>query len=175
MRSFKTLILLITITTFNSQIIFCQKASDNSEIAQITSTLNDYIDGTGNGELDRLKRAFHPEFNLYTVTEEDSLRIRSGKKYISYFKEGQKTNRIGRIISIDYENDAAIAKVEIAVPDMKVAVAHAAGFDANQNLRACRLRGRRLARLQRLAPLDDLIAFHDRRVLPPMGHFRARA
>ncbi len=61
----------------------------------------DYIDGTANGEPEKLKRAFHPDFNLYTIIN-DSLRIRSGKKYIANVKEGQKSNRIGGIISIDY-------------------------------------------------------------------------
>tara|TARA_R110000787_G_scaffold86285_4_gene184020 strand:- start:9693 stop:9797 length:105 start_codon:yes stop_codon:yes gene_type:complete len=33
----------------------------------------DYIEGTANGEKDRLRKDFHPDFNLYTVTTEDSL------------------------------------------------------------------------------------------------------
>lgn len=97
-----------------------QTENSESEIAQITATLMDYIEGTGNGEPDRLRKAFHPDFNLYTVTEEDSLRIRSGEKYISNVKEGEKSSRVGRIISIDYEKDAAIAKAEILIPGWRV-------------------------------------------------------
>lgn len=100
--------------------LFAQVENGKSEIEQITATLMDYIEGTANGEPDRLRRAFHPDFNLYTVTEEDSLRIRSGEKYISDIKEGTKANRIGRIISIDYEQDAAIAKVEIVIPNRRI-------------------------------------------------------
>lgn len=100
--------------------LFAQVENSKSEIEQITSTLTDYIEGTANGEPDRLRRAFHPDFNLYTVTEEDSLRIRSGEKYISDIKEGTKANRIGRIISIDYEQDAATAKVEIVIPNRRI-------------------------------------------------------
>jgi len=91
-----------------------------SEIEQISKTLMHYIEGTANGEPDRLEIAFHPDFNLYTVTENDSLRIRSGKKYISNVKKGEKSNRIGRIISIDYENNAAIAKAEIVIPNWRI-------------------------------------------------------
>lgn len=91
-----------------------------SEIAQITATLMDYIEGTANGEPERLRRAFHPDFKLYTVTEADSLRIRSGEAYIAGIKPGEKANRIGRIISIDYENDAAMAKAEIVVPNWRI-------------------------------------------------------
>ncbi len=89
-----------------------------SEIEQIEQTLMDYVEGTANGEIDRIKRAFHPDLNLYTIAD-DSLVTRNGQKYISNFEEGRKYNRIGRIISIDYENDAAIAKIEIDMPRLK--------------------------------------------------------
>jgi len=97
-----------------------QTENSQSEIAQITATLMDYIEGTANGEPERLKRAFHPDFNLYTVSETDSLRIRSGEAYIAGVKAGEKSNRIGRIISIDYEKDAAIAKAEIVIPNWRI-------------------------------------------------------
>ncbi|MFT3795022.1 nuclear transport factor 2 family protein [Flavobacterium sp.] len=93
--------------------------STHSEIAQITETLMNYIDGTANGEPEKLVKAFHPEFNLYTV-DKDSLRIRSGEKYIAGVKKGEKTNRIGRIVSIDFEKDAATAKAEIIIPGWRV-------------------------------------------------------
>jgi len=111
------LIGLLILFGFNAN---AQIENSKSEIEQITETLMDYIEGTANGEPDRLKKAFHPDFNLYTVTTEDSLRIRSGEKYISNVKEGQKSNRIGRIISIDFEKDAAIAKAEILIPNWRV-------------------------------------------------------
>ncbi len=89
-----------------------------SEIEQINSVLYDYIEGTANGEPNRLKRAFHKDFNLYFVRE-DSLQVWSGKKYVSNVKPGQKSNRIGKVLSIDYEGDAAIAKIEILMPARK--------------------------------------------------------
>lgn len=108
--------ILTTLLVFSLNLVSSQTGNGNSEIQQISETLMLYIYGTQNGKPEKLKKAFHPDFNLYTVTKEDSLRIRSGAKYISNVKEGKKSNRIGRIISIDYENDAAIAKVEILVP-----------------------------------------------------------
>lgn len=93
---------------------------DNEEVARITETLTHYIEGTANGEPDRLRKAFHPDFNLYAVTEKDSLLIRSGEKYIANIKPGEKANRIGRILSIDYENNAAVAKAEIIIPNWRV-------------------------------------------------------
>ena len=118
MNLFKTLLFAFVI--MGAITVNAQTENSPSEIQQITETLMDYIEGTANGETDRLRKAFHPDFNLYTVTQEDSLRVRSGEKYISNIKVGEKSNRIGRIISIDYEKDAAIAKAEIVIPNWKI-------------------------------------------------------
>ncbi len=99
--------------------IQAQTEETPSDLALISATLMDYIEGTGNGEPERLKRAFHPDFNLYTV-QNDSLRIRSGEKYVANVKLGRKSKRVGRIISIDHEKDAATAKVEIVIPGWRI-------------------------------------------------------
>lgn len=90
-----------------------------SDLLQITEILLDYIEGTANGQPERLKKAFHPDFNLYFVRQ-DSLRIWSGKEYIDKIKAGEKNNRKGKIISIDIEKDAAMAKVEIEIPNWRI-------------------------------------------------------
>lgn len=89
-----------------------------SETELITQTLNDYIEGTANGQPERLKKAFHPDFNLYFVGQ-DSLRIWKGKEYVGNIKEGEKNDRQGKIVSIDFENNAASAKIEIDIPSRK--------------------------------------------------------
>lgn len=103
-----------------SLVLFCGILSVNAqtEIEHISEVLMKYIDGTANGEPNKLKEAFHPDFNLFYV-DNDSLSVWSGKNYVGNIKEGRKSNRIGKIISIDYENDAATAKVEIDMPDRK--------------------------------------------------------
>lgn len=93
-------------------------ANAQTEIEQISKTLMHYIEGTANGEPERLKEAFDKDFNLYFV-KNDSLQIWSGEGYINRIAPGKKNNRIGKIISIDYENDAATAKVEIDMPGRK--------------------------------------------------------
>lgn len=90
-----------------------------SDVAKITEILLDYIEGTATGQPERLRKAFHPKFNLYTVAK-DTLWTRSGEEYIANIKPGEKTNRIGRILSIDIENDAAIAKAEIVIPNWRI-------------------------------------------------------
>lgn len=118
MKLFKTL--LIPVILFGGWNARAQTVNSKSDIEQITETLTDYIEGTANGEPDRLRKIFHPDFNLYTVTDTDSLRIRSGEKYIADIKAGQKSSRIGRIISIDFEKDAATAKAEIVIPGWRI-------------------------------------------------------
>ncbi|WP_299222546.1 nuclear transport factor 2 family protein [uncultured Aquimarina sp.] len=95
------------------EIVLAQSDKD-----QITETLLDYIEGTANGAPERIKNAFHKDLNLYSIAN-DTLSITSGKKYIGYFKEGQKRDRVGKIVSIDVVNNAAMAKVEIDVPTRK--------------------------------------------------------
>ena len=86
-----------------------------SEFELISQTLTDYIEGSTNGQPDRLKQAFHPDLNLYYVKNDD-VAVWSGKAYILDTKEGEPTGERGKIISIDYENNAAVAKVEISHP-----------------------------------------------------------
>ncbi len=106
------------IAILNTNFREANKSNIKSDLEQITEILFDYIEGTANGQPERLRKAFHPNFNLYTVTK-DTLWIRSGEQYISNTKVGEKYNRIGKIISIDIEKDAAIAKVEIEIPNWR--------------------------------------------------------
>lgn len=96
-------------------IISIQTLSAQSDKALIEATLNDYIQGSTNGQPKRLEKAFHPDLNLYYVKDEE-VKIWSGKDYILDTKEGQPTGETGKIISIDFENNAAMAKVEIFNP-----------------------------------------------------------
>jgi hypothetical protein len=87
-----------------------------TEIELIQETLMEYIEGTANGEPERVNKAFHKDLKLYHIAN-DSLVVWSGKNYINNITPGKKSNRIGKIVSIDYENNAANAKIEIDMPD----------------------------------------------------------
>ena len=94
-------------------------AQDN-DMQLITKTLTDYIEGSTNGQPNRLKTAFYKDLNLYSVRN-DSITIWSGKAYIKSTKKGKPTGESGKIISIDYENNAGVSKVEISHPNAKKA------------------------------------------------------
>ncbi len=93
-----------------------QSRTDAAEITEISQTLTDYIEGSTNGQPERLKTAFHPNLKLYYVKDE-TLQIWSGQDYIKDTKEGQPTGELGKIISIDFENTIGVAKVQIANPN----------------------------------------------------------
>lgn len=92
-------------------------AQSDSEFELISNTLMNYIEGSTNGQPNLLKKAFHPDLNLYTVDREEKLKLWTGIEYIASTKEGKPTGEAGKIISIDFENNAAVAKVEISHPD----------------------------------------------------------
>jgi len=85
---------------------------------KIESVLMDYIDGTANGQISRINRAFHKNANLYSIAN-DSLKVLPSKKYIGYFREGQKNGRLGHIESININNNAAVGIVKIDMPGRK--------------------------------------------------------
>lgn len=103
-----TVLFLVSVVNVNAQ----------SEKEAIKKALYDYIEGTANGEPERVQNAFHKDLNLYFV-KNDELNVWKGEKYIANIKPGRKSNRIGKIISIDYVNNAAMVKIEIDMPGAK--------------------------------------------------------
>lgn len=99
-------------------LIFSTYGNSQTDEESVKAVLMDYIDGTANGEIGRIENAFHAEANLYYVGN-DSLKKRASKKYIGYFKEGQKNGRLGHIASIDVSNNAAVGIVKIDMPKRK--------------------------------------------------------
>ncbi|MFM9984259.1 MAG: nuclear transport factor 2 family protein [Flavobacteriales bacterium] len=113
-------IALIPIVLLLGNALNAQTDTTQSDMAQIEETLMNYINGTANGDVEMVKKAFHPEFNLYMVSETDSLRIRNGAEYIAKIKAGEKNTRQGRVVSIDFENNAAMAKAVIDIPGWRI-------------------------------------------------------
>ncbi len=109
----KTTVLLTTLV-----LIWNFNTNAQSEIEQINTTLQHYTEGTANGEPERLKKAFHKDFNLFIV-DSDTLKVIEGAGYIERVEKGKKYNRVGKIVAVDYENDAASAKIEVYFPDRK--------------------------------------------------------
>ncbi len=108
----KTILFLVT-AFLSIHLANAQNSNKRTEIEKITETLIDYIEGSTNGQPNRLKKAFHPDLKLYYI-KDGELATWVGKDYIKDTKEGEPTGETGKIISIDYENDIAVAKVQIS-------------------------------------------------------------
>ena len=96
-------------------LLFAHSLVAQSDEALIRETLTKYIDGSTGGQPELLKEAFHKDLNLYYV-KNNRVSVWSGKAYIADTKKGQPTGEQGKILSIDYTNNAAVAKVEITDP-----------------------------------------------------------
>ncbi|MBO6522518.1 MAG: nuclear transport factor 2 family protein [Balneolaceae bacterium] len=104
----KSILLLLTVCISTA-------ALAQSETELITETINDYIEGTSYGNQDQVRKAFHPDLNLYSIRN-GKLHVWFGQDYINGITEGRNTGRTGKILSIDYENNVATAKAEIIIP-----------------------------------------------------------
>jgi putative intracellular protease/amidase len=102
----KTLLILLCALSFG------YSQTDRDEVIRV---LYDYMDGTSNGEIDRLKNAFEKNSALYTVGQDGELVRRPSDKYIKVFTPGKRNNRKGQIIHLDIVNNAATAVLEIAL------------------------------------------------------------
>lgn len=101
-----TIVLLMISGIINSQ----------SEEDQIKTTIQKYIEGTSYNKTETIKEAFYEEANLFLSHKEKPLWIVPISEYISWFEKkepGKFNGRIGNILSVDQENDIAMAKAEI--------------------------------------------------------------
>lgn len=93
-----------------------------SEQSHIENCIQNYINGTSYNKPDSIREAFYAEANLFLSHKEKPLWIVPVSEYVSWFQKGNRgefNGRIGRIISIEYFNDIAIAKAEILIPERK--------------------------------------------------------
>ncbi len=101
-------------------LVSCNITIAQSEDDQIRSSINKYLKGTSYNQPEMIKEAFYDEANLFLTHKEKKLWIVPIKEYASWFEKkerGKFNGRIGKILSIDKENDIAMAKAEISAKD----------------------------------------------------------
>lgn len=96
----------------------------NSDEVAVRQTIQYYFDGGRDGDSLTLRKAFHPDARML-FTRDSTLAIVPIGEYIT--RVGQNPPRPGagdsttrRIASIDIAGDAAVAKLELARPDMLI-------------------------------------------------------
>ncbi len=94
-----------------TSVIFAQSEED-----QIKAAIQKYIEGTSYNKPDMIKEAFYEEARLFLSHKEKPVWIVSVSEYASWFgkkEQGKFNGRVGNVLSIDQENDIALAKAEI--------------------------------------------------------------
>ncbi len=101
-------------------LIVSNSITAQSEEDGIKEALNKYIEGTSYNKPDSIKDAFYEEANLFLSHKEKSVWIVPISEYASWFEKkklGTFNGRVGNILSVDQENDIAMAKAEILVKE----------------------------------------------------------
>ncbi len=91
-----------------------------TEKEQIYETINNYIEGTSYNKVDKLKKAFYEEADLFLDNKEKTLWVVPISEYAGWYEKKEKgkfNGRLGRIISVDNYQNIATAKAEILFPD----------------------------------------------------------
>lgn len=99
-----------------SLILFAQSEKDS-----IVNCIQNYIEGTSYNKPDKISKAFYTDANLFLSHKEKPLWIVPASEYAKWFQKGEGTfsGRLGRILSLNFFNDIAIAKAEILIPEKK--------------------------------------------------------
>lgn len=106
----KLLTIIIMIAGFTPNLF----AATGDDLGAIQTVVQKYFDGTAQGKPDLVREAFLPSLELQFVGGKGKLQRRSGADYIGGIKVGETNDRVSRLVSVDFTDNAAIAKAEIA-------------------------------------------------------------
>ena len=96
-----------------------QRAGVVAEEDQIRAALKKYIDGTSLNDSALIADAFYEDAFLFLSKEGQEIWLMPVSDYAGGFDRGERgkpNGRTGKIISIDQQNDIALAKAEIEIP-----------------------------------------------------------
>lgn len=100
--------------------ICCGQLAAQSEEDAIRSSLQNYIDGTSYSNPEQIAVAFYEDASLFLSKKDEEIFIMTAREYADSFKkreQGKFNGRSGKILSVNVENDIAMAKAEILIPD----------------------------------------------------------
>lgn len=90
--------------------------ANGNDLTQIHDVINQYFVGTSQSKPELIRKAFLPSLELQAVNDGELVR-RKRDDYIKLFENDKTYDRIGRVISVDVSNDAAVAKAEVIMGD----------------------------------------------------------
>ena len=86
-------------------------------LGEIQSVVQKYFEGTSQGKPELVREVFFPSLELQFVGGDGELKRWKGQDYIDGIKVGEVNSRVGRLVSVDFTDNAAVAKAEIASGD----------------------------------------------------------
>jgi hypothetical protein len=85
----------------------------NDDVEAITSVIQKYFDGTSKGQPELVQQVFAKSLELQYVGKKGELKRWQGTDYIANIQLGKINNRMGKIISIDITDNAAVVKATV--------------------------------------------------------------
>lgn len=111
MKSFvASLILVLTIGILNAQ----------SEEDAIRESIQKYLDGSSHSNPEKIVEPFYENARMFLYHKEEPIYLLSPTEYAALFEKREKgkfNGRVGKILSVDRENDIALAKAEIVITE----------------------------------------------------------
>lgn len=106
-------ILLISLIKVNSQTM----ANQENDLNAITDVINDYFEGTTNGNIVALKRAFHEDCKIYSINESGELVFLDQMSFYEVVLDNYKTfKRKNMLLNIDISGNTASVKTRADYP-----------------------------------------------------------
>ncbi len=96
--------------------------AQNEEEA-IRESLQSYIDGSSYSDPEKIIAPFYDDARMFLFHKDKPIYLLSPKEYAELFKKREKgkfNGRVGKILSVDQENDIAMAKAEIVIEARKM-------------------------------------------------------
>lgn len=94
-------------------IAYCQ----NEEKA-IRESIQLYIDGSSYSDPEKIVMPFYEDARMFLYHKDQPIYLLSASEYAALFEKREKgkfNGRVGKILSVDQENDIALAKTEIVI------------------------------------------------------------
>lgn len=110
---------MIRFLTFLVLCLCAHSVQAQPEVNQITAAVQRYIDGTSLNDSTLILSAFYEDAHLFLSREGQDIWLMPVQEYASGFdraKRGQPNGRTGVIISVEQQNDIALAKARIELP-----------------------------------------------------------
>mgnify|MGYP001796753119 CR=1 FL=1 len=106
--------LLICVGTFTSSF------SQETDYAKVEKTVNYYLVGGTIGDYNLLARAFHKDATMKYISDGEYKEVKALDFFEKAIVQGEKSNRITKVISINISGNAASATLQINYPTSSI-------------------------------------------------------